>query len=200
MLQLSVRQRLAALILVVLLALGGVVLFLQDGRGESQDLPARIAAEPIYVHVCGAVVRPGVIQMKPGTRKLEAIRLAGGALPEADMNSVNLAEFAEDGEQIYLALQGETVPVNTPKKTSTASSVSRKSKLQPALKPSFPYDLNTVTLKELDIVPGIGPSLAQKILEYRTTHGRFQSYDELLNVSGVGTAKLDKFRSYLYVK
>lgn len=199
MFQLSVRQRLAALVLILLLALGGVVLFLQNGRGDSEDLPARIAVEPIYVHVCGAVARPGVIRMNPGTRKFEAIMKAGGALPEADMSSVNLAEFAEDGEQIYLARQGEIVGVASKKKSKT-SSVSKKSPSQPTFKPVYPYDLNAVTIKELDTVPGIGPSLAQKILEYRTAHGRFQSYDELLNVSGVGTTKLDKFRSYLYVK
>lgn len=198
MFQLSVRQRLAALVLVLLLALGGIVLFLQDGRGDIQDFPARIAEEPIYVHVCGAVARPGVIRMKPGTRKFEAIRLAGGALPEADLSSVNLAEFAEDGEQIYLAVRGEKAPVTTRTKARTISA--SKSKAEPAPKPLYPYDLNTVTLTELDTVPGIGPSLARKILEYRTTHGRFRSYDELLNVSGVGPAKLIKFRSYLCVK
>ena len=201
MFEFTVRQRLAALTLFFLLLLGGLLLFFnRDNQGYTEQYRAGEKEELIYVHICGAVVKPGVIRVKPGTRKFEAIEQAGGALPEGDLNQVNLAEYVLDGEQVYLPIKGE-VTVKTSKKTVTAAPVQNEAiKEKTAIPPKGPFDLNGATRKELESVPGIGPALAERILQYRTEQGKFNRYEDLLKVSGIGEAKLRQFRAYLFVK
>jgi len=198
----TVRQRLAALTLLFFLLLGGLLLFFnRDNQGFTEEYRVGEADEFLCVHVCGAVANPGIIEVKPGTRKHEVLQLAGGALPEGDLNQINLAEYVLDGEQVYLPKKGE-VPVKvTRKKTITGVkglSSTKQVKSPPTAK--FPYDLNSATQNELELVPGIGPALAERILKYRTEHGKFNVYEDLLKVTGIGEAKLEKFRSYLVVK
>ena len=192
------RQRIAALILLVALLLGGALLyFKRENQGYAEEYRATAEEEFIYVHVCGAVAEPGVIKLKPGTRKYHALRQAGGALPEGDLNQVNLAEYVLDGEQIYVPRKGEA-PLKTARpKTASTTAGSNVSKAKVA---QGPYDLNKATAAELENVPGIGPALAERIIRYRTEHGKFGSYEELQKVSGIGAAKLEKFREYLFVK
>jgi competence protein ComEA len=138
--------------------------------------------------------------VKPGTRKFEALSLAGGALPDADLSRVNLAEYALDGEQIYFPRKGETLK---PLKISKNIGNQKSSSPKPAVlksKVNWPLDVNNATVTELDTVPGIGPSLAEKIVQYRAKHGRFQKYEDLIKVYGIGNAKLEKFRPFLGVK
>ncbi len=198
----TIRQRLAALTLFFFLLLGGLLLFFNRGnQGYTEEYRVGDKDELIYVHVCGAVVKPGVIGVKPMTRKFEAIRQAGGALPEGDLNQVNLAEYVLDGEQVYLPIKGE-VPVKTSRKKTitTASTLSAGFTEKTANTPKGPYDLNNASRKELETVPGIGPALAERILQYRTEHGKFNRYEDLLKVPGIGEAKLAQFRAHLFVK
>ena len=204
MFELTVRQKIAALVLLFFLVLGGTLLFLSGNRYQAKEFRPDSNSDKIYAHLCGAVARPGVIALKPGIRKFEAIKLAGGALSEADLNQVNLAEFVEDGEQIYLPKKGEVIetsPKKKPRSPVTLSSGKQSKTIVPAIaKPKGPYDLNFVTQKELESVPGIGPVIADRIIRYRTGNGVFKSYEELQKVSGIGPSKLDKFRVFLYVK
>lgn len=202
MFEFTARQRLAALVLLFFLLLGGSLLFFKrDNQGYVEEYRVKREDESIWVHVCGAVANPGIIKVKPGTRKYEAIQKAGGALPEGDLNQVNLAEYVLDGEQVYLPQKGE-VPLKTTRKRTTiatrGSSSENQEKLKNVVKPS--YDLNNATQKELENIPGIGPSLATRIMQYRATQGRFSSYEDLLKVSGIGAVKLEQFRAYLFVK
>lgn len=200
MFEFTVRQRLAALLLLLFLLLGGMLLFFQrDNQGYTEEY--RVGeSEPIYVHVCGAVVSPGIIKVKPGTRKYQALEIAGGALPEADLNRINLAEYVLDGEQVYLPKKGEVPPKTTGKRTvSTARKVNGNQEVKEKAIKVF-YDLNSATQKELENVPGIGPALAARIIQFRTKNGKFTSYDDLQKVSGIGAAKLEQFRTYLFVK
>lgn len=202
MFEFTVRQRLAALTLLFFLLLGGSLLFFnRDNQGFTEEYRIGAGEESLYVHVCGAVVNPGIIEVKPGTRKHEALQLAGGALPEGDPNQINLAEYVLDGEQIYLPKKGEVPPKVTRKKAITAVrglNTDKQERNKPAV--NFPYDLNNATQNELEQVPGIGPALAGRILKYRTEQGKFNSYEDLLKVPGIGGAKLEKFRPYLIVK
>lgn len=199
MFEFTVRQRLAALTLFVFLLLGGLLLFFyREDQGYTEEYRANDKDELIYVHVCGAVVRPGVIPVKPGTRKFEAIRQAGGALPEGDLNQVNLAEYVLDGEQVYLPTKGEGPLQTNPKKTVATVPLTKGENTASAHK--GPFELNSVSRKELESIPGIGPALAGRILQYRTEHGKFIRYEDLLKVSGIGEAKLGQFRAYLFVK
>jgi len=182
------------------MVIGGTVLFIGQTR-YSQEVIATTttAAEQIYVHVCGAVVKPGVICSKPGSRVFEIIEKAGGLLPEADLNRVNLAKFVEDGEQIYIPKEGEIVPeLNTGKRASARRSSGTNSKSGTPFTGTM--NLNTATAKQLERIPGIGPSLAQAIVEYRNQIGKFTSYEQLIKVTGIGANKLEKFRPYLYVE
>lgn len=191
---LTIRQRQAALVLVILLAIGGVLMFIQDSR-RGIEFPVAAEEKPVYVHLCGAVQKPGVVKVAPGTRVFDALKQGGGPLPEADLDRVNLAKFVEDGEQLYIPVKGETVAV-------TAGSGSKTKPRPAAAKPQWngPLDLNTATASQLETVPGIGPALAGRIVEYRKQHGPFKTYEELDQVSGIGKATLEKFRAYLYVK
>jgi len=208
MYELTVRQKFAAVILLILLAIGGALLYLrQEDRSKKIYYLNQTTktVETVYVHLCGAVKRPGVLKLPVGLRKFQILQRAGGALPEADLNQINLAEVALDGEQIYLPKQGEEIPqyIKKQQKTKTGKtgkSKSEASKKTPPPRINWPIDLNAATQAQLEAVPGIGPSLALRILAYRSQNGNFSNYEELNKVSGIGPSKLEKFRPYLSVK
>ena len=129
----------------------------------------------VIVHVVGDVRRPGVVQLPLGARVADAIRRAGGLKPGTDTPAVNLARVLTDGEQIVV---GESVPGAAVTGDSSAPAATASS--------TSPLDLNSATIEQLDTLPGVGPVLAARILEWRTAHGRFASVDELREVSGVG--------------
>ncbi|HET7276619.1 MAG TPA: ComEA family DNA-binding protein [Dermatophilaceae bacterium] len=123
----------------------------------------------------GQVRRPGVVSLAAGSRVGEAIKVAGGALPGADLAAVNLARLVVDGEQIRVPKPGEVVG-QAPGAPAGASGG-----LAGGL-----VNLNTADLTTLDTLPGVGPVLAQRILDWRAEHGRFSRVDELGEVSGIG--------------
>jgi competence protein ComEA len=210
MFNLTVRQRIAALILLVFLTIGGMLMFISGNKGITQKYEDNATINSIYVDMSGAVAKPGVLRLKPGTRKFEALKKAGGALPEADLEQINLAEFVEDGERIYLPKKGEKIDIPV-KRRPKAQITSQKLKVirnennkgRPiTLKSSTqrPIDVNLVNQAQLESVPGIGPFLAAKIIEYRNKNGNFKNYEDLQGVYGIGPKKLEKLRPYLYVK
>jgi competence protein ComEA len=139
----------------------------------------------LVIHVAGKVRRPGLIHTKSGNRVADALAAAGGALPGTDLTSLNLARPLTDGEQIL---------VGTPNLPPTAGSTNR-----PTPTTAGPTDLNTATLDQLDDLPGVGPVLAQRILDYRTEHGRFTTIDQLQEVSGVGTKKYEDLKPHVRI-
>ena len=207
MFELTQRQRLAAIILLGFLILGGAILFIKGKNQNARVYQVDAKADRIYVHICGAVAKPGVIQLKPATRVFEAMKFAGGCLAEADLSQVNLAAFVEDGSQIYVPKRGEVLTGNRKRRTGNMTSLSKSSPSSKSgkppttttAKPKGPFDLNTATQEQLEAVPGIGPSLAGRILQYRKEHGSFATYADLIKVAGIGPAKLEQFRSYLLV-
>jgi competence protein ComEA len=158
------------------------------GRGEGAvgASPSPSPAE-ILVYVTGWVRRPGVYQLHQGDRVIDAIRLAGGAKRGADLASVNLAAFLTDAQQITVAKRG----------AAPAGGGSSVGGAGPGA--SAPVNINTATLEELETLPGIGPALGQRIIDYRTEHGPFRAVDDLLNVSGIGEKRLADIRSRITV-
>jgi competence protein ComEA len=143
----------------------------------------------VVVDVTGAVRRPGLVQLPGGSRVDDALSAAGGATHKADLASVNLARRLVDGEQIVVLRKGQTTtPVGAPGPPAAGSPT-----------PGQPVDLNTATLAQLDGLPGVGPVLAQRILDWRTEHGRFSSVDELTEVSGIGERTLADIRPLVRV-
>jgi len=153
----------------------------------------------VVVHVSGAVKRAGVYRLAPESRVADAIEQAGGATEHADLDALNLAEPLQDGQKIHVPRKGEA---SAPTLASVAPSRTPRSAPQAAATATtqFPINLNTATAEQLEAIPGIGPVLAQRIIEYRQTRGRFQSVDELLEVRGIGPKRLESMRPYVVVK
>jgi competence protein ComEA len=133
------------------------------------------AATVLVVDVSGAVRRPGVYRLAAGARVLEAVRKAGPRR-RADLAGVNLAARLTDGEQVVVPVRGRAPVASGDAGTTPA--------------PAAPVSLNSGTLAQLETLDGIGPALAQRIIDYRTAHGGFRSLAELDQVSGIGPARL----------
>jgi competence protein ComEA len=151
----------------------------------------------IFVQVVGAVRRPGVYQMGADARVFQAVLEAGGFTEEADQEGVALAASLTDGCRVYVPRVGESAieAIQTP----IQSSAGITGGLSPGGSgaggtPTGPVSLNSATLEQLDALPGVGPALAQQIVTYRETQGPFTSVDQLDDVSGIGSAKLEQLR------
>lgn len=155
-------------------------------------LPGANGAE-VVVHVAGAVSHPGVVHLADPSRVTDALEAAGGALPEADFSTLNLARPLTDGEMIYVARPGETPPPSA--NTGSAPGLGTKSAGADGEK----VNLNTADLGTLQTLSGIGPALAQRIVDYRESNGRFASVDQLDEVSGIGPALLARLRDHVCV-
>ena len=129
----------------------------------------------VVVDVGGRVTHPGVYTLPAGSRAIDAVKAAGGALPGTDLTTINQAQRLEDGEQIVVGVE---------QGSSTSGSVTHPGKV----------NLNTASNQELDALPGIGPVLASRIVAWRKAHGQFKSIEDLRQVSGVGDAKFADLR------
>ena len=152
-------------------------------------------AATIVVHVVGQVARPGVVTVVSGARVVDAITLAGGPLPGADVQQVNLARTLVDGEQVSVPKPGETIPAaGAAGAAGSVGAGGSRAGVAGAL-----IDLNGADVASLDALPGVGPVLAQRIVDWRTEHKRFTTVDELGEVSGIGDKLLSQIRSKVKV-
>jgi competence protein ComEA len=149
--------------------------------GGAGDQPGAGSRTPIYVHVVGAVVSPGLFPLAPGSRVVDALAAAHGFADGADPAGVNLARVLTDGEQLVVPRQGEAAAPAAP--GSAAASPTGAS-------PSSPVDLNTATAEQLETLPRVGPSLAARIIAWRSAHGRFARVADLGRVPGIGDRTL----------
>jgi competence protein ComEA len=147
------------------------------GTGSPGGVPS--GPQQLVVHVVGQVKRPGVVLLRPGARVRDAVAKAGGTLPGADLAAVNLARVVVDGEQVRVPRPGEAV--SAPDVASSGSDGAGAPGGAGGL-----VNLNTASESALEELPGVGPVLAQRIIDWRTEHGRFTSVDELAEVSGIG--------------
>jgi competence protein ComEA len=154
-----------------------------DAAPSEPDGPG--ASESLFVHVAGAVRRPGLYELPAGSRVADALDEARGALPRADLDLINLAEAVTDGAQVYVPRRGER---DAPPETTTPAGPEGDTAL---------VDINSADQTALETIPGIGPVKAAAILEYRESVGRFDSIEDLLDVSGIGPATLESMRPYV---
>jgi competence protein ComEA len=151
----------------------------------------------ILVHVAGAVRKTGVLSLPANRRVLDAIHAAGGATASAAVNGLNLAAPLEDGQKIVVPTREQLraqqqIEAQAPLlNTSPGASSETKQRL------AHPINVNTASAAELDLLPGIGPSLATRIIVYRKQKGRIQSLDDLDQVKGLGPKKLEKLRPWV---
>ncbi|MDK2821032.1 MAG: competence protein ComEA [Clostridia bacterium] len=143
----------------------------------------------IMVHVTGAVKMPGVYKLSTDARVNDAISMAG-LLPDANPNALNLAQHLNDGQKIVVPRQGEiTIPGNFTNQETTINGFISNYDNRSVFREDTKVNINTATISELEELPGIGSTLAKRIVDYRTQKGYFRSIEDLKNVSGIGTKK-----------
>ncbi|PYH01848.1 competence protein ComEA [Arthrobacter stackebrandtii] len=175
------------------------------GTGPSQGAggagTGKIAAGGLTVHVVGAVNHPGVFVLGEGSRIFQAVEAAGGALPTAALAALNLAAPISDGQQIVVLTQEQAANPQSNPGTGAAApgAAGGAAGGAGAAAPLGPVNVNTATAADLDVLPGIGPVLAQRIVEWRTGHGPFSSVDALDAVPGIGAKLLENLRSLVAV-
>lgn len=156
--------------------------------GEEAITAVKSAVAPlqqeVVVHISGAVVRPGVYSLTPGTRVAEAIQVAGGGTPLADMEKINLAQVVKDGQRVQIPASIATQSRLPQSQVESQAGTAMQQKIS----------INTATASELDRLPGVGPSLAEQIVQYRQTKGSFRTLEELKLVPGIGEAKYQKLK------
>jgi len=171
-----------------LLILGGLLLLISLFvvlRGNTQSsaapevIPITVVEPEIFVDVTGAVNKPGVYTLTGKSRVIDAIKAAGDSAPGADLSTINLARIVNDGEQIYV----DSTVIN-----SAGVRVSKSVH-------TGPININRATAHQLDALDGIGPVIAQRIVEYRKINGSFTTIDDLQKVSGIGAAKFAQIKA-----
>lgn len=157
--------------------------------GSAQDKSSAAASELIYVDVEGEINNPGVYEADKKTRVFQIINKAGGFTEQADPSLINQAEIVEDGELIRVPAKGEADAASAASSSDGTASASS----------SDLVNINTADASKLQEIPGVGPSIAEKIVEYRTSNGRFRKIEDIKNVSGIGEKTFDKMKSHLTV-
>lgn len=176
----------------------------------------RAPSNELVVHVAGAVKKPGLVHLPPGARNDDALKAAGGVTKEANTDAINLAARAEDGAQLYIPTKAEKPSGGAEPTVSASASGGKKSANKSASagkkgdksgkteKLSAPgqgtVNINTASAEELQKLPGIGPSMAERILAFRKENGKFHSPDDLLQVSGIGEKKFARLKPFVRVK
>jgi len=162
-----------------------------EGHARAQSR----AATSLVVYVAGEVRNPGLYRVPPGARADDAVRKAGSFTTQADRAAVNLAEVVQDGEEIRVPKIGESSSASKKKATRNKRSRSRSSR-----GPRVTVDLNAAGADELAQLPGVGETLAARIVAYRSQNGPFASLDELADVSGMTQRRVDALAQYLVVR
>ena len=163
--------------------------------------PTSTTSPPLAVHVAGAVARPGLYRLPAGSRVADAVALAGGKLPRADVDRLNLAAKLTDGQKVMVTRRGEAVPVDSSAGgvSGTGSAAAGSDGAPAGGAPPEPIDLNAADLAALDSLPGIGPATARAIIEERTRRGGFRSPRDLLRVPGIGEGRFARLKDRVRV-
>ena len=158
--------------------------------------------EKIVVHITGAVNKEGIVELQTGARITDAIEKAGGAKENADIKNINLATILEDGMKVHIPTVEETQAnkenINVENNASSQIDTGTKEATSNT-KTQGKININTATKEELDTLPGIGPSTAAKIIEYRKENGKFKNIEEIKEVSGIGDAKYEKIKELINI-
>ena len=169
-------------------------IILNEKEDFVEDNSKEEVVEYIFVHICGAVQKEGVYQLKKEDRLYMAIELAGGFTKEASKDYHNLARIVEDGERIYILTKEEVSQLSIKEQVEGELQSEELAEKQEVI------NLNTASIEEFMTLSGIGESKAKSIIEYRTKVGKFQSIEELMNISGIGEAMFEKIKNNVTIK
>ena len=176
-----------------------------DDTAEPRTASADPQRGPVTAHAAGAVTHPGVYRLPAGARVKDLLDAAGGPTADAEIDALNLAAPLDDGQRVYVPRRGELPPgallaagdaVDGAAGIALGTGIAADGRSPPG---DRPLDLNTATLAQLDELPGVGPTTAQAIIDHRRRKGRFRSVDELLEVRGIGPARLETLRKRVRV-
>lgn len=181
----------------VVLGVGGMVLSRQSRPVPIVISPPEPTAAPVptatpsavQVYVSGQVAAPAVYELPPGSRVEDAVTAAGGFTAQAQPAGVNLAQSLFDGMQIYVPAEGEVPNLIVPVATAPAGTTNNSN--------GGLVNINTAGLEELDTLPGIGPSTAQNIIDYRESNGPFATLEAIMDVPGIGEAKFNQIKDLI---
>ena len=181
----SAQRKALAIVGITSVALSAFLIFKpHTAEAIAPTAPTIVAPPMLVIDVQGEVKTPGVYELPVNSRVNDAIKSAGGANKNADLSYLNQARMLKDGEQIYVEKKIYTATGTTKKSTATFSGI---------------LNINRATAKELDKLPGIGPVIAGRIIEFRKVNGAFSSIDDLRKVQGIGASTLEKFKSKIRV-
>ena len=205
----SNQEKITIILLLIVIIVGvGIVLnkninkednfIINRASDISENKPAiQIEIPPVIIHIAGAVKNPGVYQLKSTDRIVDAVKIAGGAAEEANLDSINLAALLKDGQKIIVPYKtysetGEEINTNTYNyvKSVYSSSVSTTAKI----------NINTANANMLQTLPGIGPVLSERIIEYRNQNGLFGVIDDIKDVSGIAEKKYEGIKDLICVQ
>ena len=181
----SAQRKALAIVGITSVALSAFLIFKpHTAEAIAPTAPTIVAPPMLVIDVQGEVKTPGVYELPVNSRVNDAIKSAGGANKNADLSYLNQARMLKDGEQIYVEKKVYATTGTTKKNAATFSGI---------------LNINRATAKELDKLPGIGPVIAGRIIEFRKVNGAFQSIDDLRKVQGIGASTLEKFKSKIRV-
>jgi competence protein ComEA len=205
----SNQEKITIILLLIVIIVGvGIVLnkninkednfIINRASDISENKPAiQIEIPPVIIHIAGAVKNPGVYQLKSTDRIVDAVKIAGGAIEEANLDSINLASLLKDGQKIIVPYKtysetGEEINTNIYNYVESvySSSVSTSAKI----------NINTANANMLQTLPGIGPVLSERIIEYRNQNGLFGMIDDIKDVSGIAEKKYEGIKDLICVQ
>ena len=150
--------------------------------------------ETIMVHIDGEVVTPGIISLKAGSRIADAIQACGGTTDISDISKINLAYELKDGQKVYIPSIYDVEDVEYIQNDAGNNVIIPDSSSSSAL-----VNINSATQAELETLPGIGPSTAAKIIDYRNKNGDFKNIEDIMDVSGIGESKFNNIKDYICI-
>lgn len=169
--------------------------FLEISESTVNSEVSNVLEEKIVIHIAGQVANPGIVELKDGARIVEAIEAAGGVTSDANLEKINLAYVLEDGMKVYIPSIADE-DENNYVTTGSSGVSSNSSNATQTLK----ININTASVDDFSKIPGIGSSIASRIVEYRKENGKFSTIEDIKNVSGIGDAKFNNIKNYIYVK
>lgn len=156
----------------------------------------------VIIHITGSIKTPGIVKLKDGARIEDAIEAAGGLTEDADISNLNLAYILEDGTKLKIPslLSDEESKDEQILSKESGKNIIEESKVNLEEQSNTAININKASQSEFEKLPGIGPSLAQKIIKYRNEIKKFEKIEDIKNVSGIGESKFENFKNYIYVK
>lgn len=215
------KKILIAIVLIIILIIGLTIYVLKNKTNDELDMNIFITQEDdvnkiepenvgsvdkednketkIAVHITGEVKKTGIVYLEEGARLVDAIEKAGGETKNADLSQVNLAYKLQDGEKIYIPNKKEKINEYIISGNGNNAIKEEENSLNNLKGENKKVNLNTATKSELDSLPGIGPSTAQKIIDYREKNGKFNKVEDLKNIRGIGDAKFSEIKDRITV-